>query len=109
MRNTEEEHRKSLRFPKYLKGFFYLDGVNGEGKECTIINISINGAGLEFYTPETINDKTKLSLDIFPPDGEEVVTVEGQVRWVKKGRKDCVCGIQLTEKLDKDKMEMLRI
>ena len=68
MRNTTEERRKSWRFPRHLKGFYYLDGVREEGKECTIINISLNGAGLEFYTLETINEQTKLSLEIFPPD-----------------------------------------
>ena len=109
MRNTAEENRRSWRFPKHLKGFYYLDEAKGEGKECTIINISTNGAGMEFYTFETINEKTKLVLEIFPPDGEDVVTVEGKIRWVKRGRNDCVCGIQLTEKLDKDKMEVLRL
>jgi hypothetical protein len=109
MKNTVEEYRNSWRFPKHLKGFYYLDEVKGEGKECTIINISINGAGLEFYTFETINEKTKLFLEIFPPDREEPVFVEGQIRWVKQGNKDCICGIQLTEKLDKDKMETLGV
>jgi hypothetical protein len=109
MRNTAEENRYSFRFATAMKGFYYLDDKQEEGKECTIINISFNGAGLEFYTPETINDKTKMSLEIFSPNGEEIVTVEGIIRWVKQGNKDCVCGIQLTEKLSKDKMKMLRM
>jgi hypothetical protein len=109
MRNIAEEKRQSWRFPTVRKGFYYLGDKHGEAKECTIINISLNGAGLEFYTFETINEKTKVSLEIFPPDGEDPVLVEGKIRWVKKGTKDCVCGIQLTENLDKDKMEMLKI
>jgi hypothetical protein len=109
MRNTVEEYRKSWRFPRHLKGFYYLDEVKGEEKECTIINISINGAGLEFYTSETVSVNSKIYLEIFPPNGEEIVPVEGIIRWVKQGSKDCVCGIQLTEKLKKDKMKMLRM
>ena len=109
MKYTAEENRMSWRFPKHLKGFYYLDEVKGEGKECTIINISINGAGLEFYTSETVTVKSKLYLEIFPLDGRESVAIEGKIRWVKQGRKDCVCGVQLTEKLNKAKMETLRM
>jgi hypothetical protein len=109
MRNTAEENRRTWRFPKYLRGSFYSDEVKGKRKECTIINISLNGAGLDFYTSETVSVNSKLILEIFPPDGEEPVSVEGKIRWVKQGRKDCVCGVQLTEKLNKAKMEMLRM
>ena len=109
MRNTAEENRRSWRFPTIMNGCYFIEEKKGEGKECTIINISLNGAGLEFYTFETISVKTRLFLEIFPPDGEEPVSVEGKIRWVKKGRKDCVCGIKLTKKLSNDEMEILKL
>ena len=109
MRNTAEENRRSWRFPTVMKGFYFIEEKKGEGKECTIISISSNGAGLKFYTLETISVKTKLFLEIFPSDGEEPVSVEGKIIWVKQGRKDCVCGIKLTEELSKDEMEILKL
>jgi hypothetical protein len=111
MRNTAEENRRSWRFPTTLKGHYSLEEKKGKGKgkECRIINISLNGAGLEFYTSEPINEKTKLYLKIFSSDGNKSVSVEGTIRWIKQGKKDCVCGIQLTEKLSEDKREILKM
>ena len=108
MNNTAEETRLSHRFPTILRGFYFLEDEKGEGKECTIINISHNGAGVEFYTLETVYTKSKLFLEIHPPNGKETVNVEGRIRWVKQGRKDCVCGFQLTEKLDEAQKEILK-
>ena len=109
MRLTIEEDRKSWRFPRSLKGIYFLEEQKGEGKKCTIINISYNGAGLEFYTMETVCVKSKLFLEIFLPGGKETVTVEGIIQWVKQGRIDCICGIKLTKKLDREKMVILRM
>ena len=63
---------------------------------------------MEFYTLETVRAKAKLSLEILSPDGKETVTVEGTIRWVKQGRKDCVCGLMLTDKLNEAQMAMLK-
>ena len=111
MRHTATENRRSWRFPTLLKSHYSLEEEKGKGKgkECRIINISLNGAGLEFYTSEPINEKTKVYLKIFPSDGNKPISVEGIIRWIKQGKKDCVCGIQLTEKLSEDKREILKI
>ena len=104
-----EERRRSWRFPTMLKGHYFLEEKKGKGKECTIINISVNGAGIEFYTDETVSVNSKLFLEIFPPDEEESINVEGIIKWVKQGKMDCVCGIQLTEKLYETQMAMLKV
>jgi hypothetical protein len=109
MRNKKEEKRRFCRFPTTLKGLYFLEEKEGEGKECTIINISLNGAGLEFYTIETVSVNSKIFLEILLSDRKETVNVAGTIRWVKQGREDCVCGIQLTEKLNEDKKAMLGI
>ena len=101
------EEKKSYQFPTIIKGLYFLEERKEEGKECTIININLNGEGLELYTLESVSVNTKLFLEMFPPSAKEAVTVEGIIRWTKKGRKDCVCGIKLTERLDSYKMEML--
>ena len=109
MSHTAEDARRSWRFPTLLKGLYFLDEKKGEGKECTIINISDNGSSMEYYTAETVGVNSKLFLEILPPDEEETITVEGIIRWVKQGKKDCVCGIQLTEKLNEAKKAMLKV
>ncbi len=113
MRHTATETRRSWRFPTILKGHYSMEEkkgkVKGKAKECRIINISLDGAGLQFYTSEPINQKTKLYLKIFPSDRNKPVSVEGIIRWIKQGKRDCVCGIQLTEKLSEEKREILKI
>jgi len=107
MSHTAEEDRRSWRFPTLLDGLYFLDEKKGEGKECTIINISYNGTGLEFYTFEEVSVNAKLFLEISPHDGKEVINVEGIIRWVKQGRRDCACGIELTEELNEAQKSML--
>jgi hypothetical protein len=109
MSHIAEETREIYRCPTLLKGLYFLDDKKGEGRECTIINISVNGAGMEFYTDETVDVNSKFFLEILPPDEEESITVEGIIRWVKQGKKDCVCGIQLTEKLNEVQKAMLKV
>jgi len=92
-----------------LKGLYFIEEKKGEGKECTIINISVNGAGLEFYTDETVDITSRIYLEILTHDGKETVNVEGIIRWVKQGRKDCACGIELTDKLNETQMAILKV
>ena len=105
--HTVNESRKSIRFPTHLKALYFLKERTGEGKECVDINISLNGAGLEFYSAETIDEASKIFLSINSPHGNDTISVEGIVRWVKRGARDYVCGIELTRNLDKTARERL--
>ena len=108
MQPTLEGTRQFPRFPTALKGIYFIEEKRGKGKNCTIINISVNGAGLKLYTPETIIVNSKFFLEIYLPDGKETITVEGVIRWVNQGIKDCVCGLMLTDKLNEVQMAMLK-
>ena len=101
------ENRKSTRFPTHLKAHYFLKERTGKGKECVVINVSLNGAGLEFYTAETMGEASKLFLSIIAPHRHGTIGAEGIVRWVKHGARDCVCGIELTRSLDKASLERL--
>jgi hypothetical protein len=46
---------------------------------------------------------------MYLPDGKATITVEGIIRWVNQAAKDCVCGIQLTEKLNEAEMAILKV
>jgi len=104
-----EERRKSKRFTINLKARYFLKGSKGNWEECTVINISHDGAGLEFYTSEKIVVGSTLFLEIFVPKVIEPINVEGVLRWVKQGKRDFIGGIEVTSKSDKDKVEVLII
>ena len=104
-----EEVRKNERLPTNLKAKYFLKEEKGNGKECTIINISHGGMGLEFYTPEKIVEGSSLLLEIFYAKSIEPIKVEGTIMWVEQGEKDYIGGIDITSKSDKDKLEVLII
>lgn len=105
--HTINENRTSRRFPTHLKAHYFFKERSGKGKECVVINISLNGAGLEFYTAETIDKYSKIFLSIVPSEGNGTISVEGIVRWVKHGARDYVCGIELMRELDTISLERL--
>ena len=104
-----EQKRKFKRLPTNLKAEYSLKESTDAGKQCTVINISLNGAGLEFYAHESVDVGTKLLLKIFDQDGEKAFDAEGVVRWNKQGEKDFVCGIELTTALDKFTLSTLGV
>ena len=104
-----EEGRKSKRLATNLKAKYFLKERKGEGHECTIINLSHGGVGLELYTPEKLVADSILTLEIFSPKALEPIIVEGKLMWVKEGQRDSIGGIEMTSQMDKDKLEVLII
>ena len=104
-----EQKRRFIRLSANLKADDYLKGSESEGGKCTVINISLNGAGLEFYSSERIDVGATLVLKIFDPEGTETVDVEGVVKWGKQGEKEFVCGVALTDALDKFTLSVLGV
>ena len=102
-----KEKRLSVRFPTNLKAVYSLEEDAEKTKECTVINISLNGAGLEFYTSENIGENTKLFLKISIPERNKAVHIAGIARWVKRGKRDFVCGVKLFKPLDKANLTAL--
>jgi hypothetical protein len=73
--HTINENRKSKRFPTHLKAHYFFKERSGKGKECVVINISLNGAGLEFYTAKQLMSL----LNFFyrsPPRGMEPLVLK---------------------------------
>ena len=104
-----EQKRKFKRLPTNLKAEYSAKEHTNEVHQCTVINISLNGAGLEFYAHEGVVVGTTLLVKIFDHDGEKAFDAEGIVRWSKRGEKDFVCGIELTTALDRFTLSTLGI
>ena len=107
MENEMEGKRKSRRFTTNLKAQYFLGDSKENEKECTVINISGNGAGLEFYTHENIDINTDIDLKIFAPEATNPIHVKGMLRWVKQGEKDFVGGVEVVLQSDKEKLAVL--
>ena len=90
-----------------LKAEYSFKGSGGG--ECTVINISPGGAGLEFCSSEPINVGATLVLKIFAPEGKDAVDTEGIIKWSKQGEKHFVCGVALTDVLDKFALSVLGV
>jgi len=101
------EKRKSRRFPIHLKAHYFTGEREGNGKKCTIINVSRDGAGFEFYTDERIVVGTLPLLEISCPELIEPANVEGIVKWVKQGKMDFIGGIEVTSRSDEDTLSSL--
>lgn len=99
--------KKSIRVPTSVKAHYFFNEQGQDAKECTIINISLSGRGLAFYTQKHIGVGSTLSLKIFALKGKAIIKLAGIVRWVNPGKKDFLCGIKLTQALDEVKLVML--
>ena len=101
-----EERRKTKRFATNLKAQYFLK-ERKEGRECTVINISRSGVGLEFYTAEEVVAGSTLLIKISTAKSLETTEVEGIVKWVTHGEKDFVSGIEATSQLDEERLASL--
>ena len=99
-----EEKRKYIRCAINLKARYFLGDRKGNGKKCTVIDVSPSGAGLEFYMPEKIGIGSNLILEVFAPKATDPINVKGIVRWVRQGEKDFVGGIEVTLRSDNEKL-----
>ena len=59
-----EQKRRFIRLSAKLRADYSLKGSESKGGNCTVINISLNGAGLEFYSSEGIDVGATLGLNI---------------------------------------------
>ena len=104
-----EQKRRFIRLPTNLSAEYSFKGSESGKGNCTVINISLNGAGLEFYSSEPIPVGATLALKIFDAEKKETVGTEGVVQWNKQGEKDFVCGVALMAVLDKFTLSVLGV
>jgi len=96
--NHTDGIRRPGRYLTQLKARYFLNEARDNWKECTIINISLKGMGIEFN--EAINVESTIHLMIIELRGSEPVTTKGELRWLKQRENDFIGGIELAETLD---------
>ena len=104
-----EQKRRFVRFTTTLSAEYSLKGSERGGGNCTVIDISLNGVSLECQASEPIALGATVVLKIFDAEKKETVGAEGLVKWNKQTAKGFVCGIELTDALDKFSLSVLGV
>ena len=62
----------------------YLEENEKEWKECSVINISREGMGIEVYVRERIHIGSIIQMEIVVPSKGEPIGVIGTLMWIKE-------------------------
>ena len=100
------DNRFYRRFATNLKGTFVLKG-SVKSEECTILDISRKGIGIEFRNHERIAIGSLIYVEVYPPRGLNPITVKGTIKWIKQEEGKLVGGVELSTLLDEDMMMRL--
>jgi len=98
MRNKldKDDRRLFARYAVQRKG----EILTSVWKECTIFDISKRGIGMRINKSEKVKTGSTVYLEIHDPKELEPICLKGILKWIKKEGSDCVCGIELHEKLE---------
>ena len=98
--------RSFTRFVANLKGTFRIKG-SIESVECTIVNISRKGLGIELNTRERIRKGSIIYIEIYPPRELSPINLKGTIKWIKQEEGKLEGGIELSNVLDDDVLARL--
>ena len=96
--SKKAKFRESLRFPTYLKAFYYLDGKKEGFDICNVLNISYGGVCIKLYSHEKIKIGTRINVGLIYK--WKPIRVKGVFNWTRNLGKCYVGGIELTKALD---------
>ena len=94
------ERRHLRRFSLKLKALYTFDDTLDTWKDCSIIDMTYNGMGLQFPSPETIRIGSAIYLAIVIDEDVRPVRLKGVIQWGGEGADGCVCGVELAEIMD---------
>ena len=102
--NEEGDRRRFKRFDTHRKARYFLKEGSGCWKECTIINISRKGLGIQCHTHEKITVGSTMLLKVFFSAETEATSVIGMIRWIRKREDGFIGGIESIKVLDDDSL-----
>ena len=85
-----------------------LEDGTSKWVKCTVVNISLKGVGLEFYTQDEIKAGSTILLSIIIPEEEEPLMKKGELKWIQQRGNDFIGGIELTKMLNETTFAKLR-
>lgn len=105
-----ENRRKFSRFDTQIEAQYILKGKKRDRGECTVVDISRQGMGIKFRTPEKINLGSTIRLEISIPMELEHINVEGVLKRINQKEKGFIGGIEwyLVGREGLDESELVR-
>ena len=105
-----DERRKFIRFPLELIARYSESEVK-DWKECSVIDISREGMGINIYAREHINEGSILEMAITLPVQDDSIAVQGTLMWITELKDDprfnYLGGIQLLSIKPEDKWALI--
>ena len=78
-----DERRKFIRFPTELISRYSESGEN-DWKECSVIDISREGMGINVSAQEYISEGVILQMEITVPVQDDPISVTGTLMWIRE-------------------------
>ena len=105
-----EDKRKYKRFPSQF-GARYLEEGEEEWINCSVVDVSREGMGIEIHMQEAIKIGSILQFEIDIPAKEKQISAMGTLMWIKELRGNTefnfVGGVKLITIDPEDKWELL--
>ncbi len=94
-----EDRRGLVRFPAKLKAIynFKVEDDRESLTQCSILDVSYKGLGVNFYQHEINKTGLLIHLDIPLMREPNLITARGTIRWFEDRAYGFVCGIELAE------------
>lgn len=100
-KDKSEDKRVFARFLISLKSRYSLKEEDAVWEECTIIDFSSKGIGIEFNKHVSLDSTIHLAIHL--PKESEPFSVKGKLKWIKQSKNRFIGGIELTEIFDENK------
>ena len=105
-----DEKRKFIRFPVELDAR-YSEKDEKDWKECSIIDISREGMGMNIHSKEFIAEGMILQMEIMVPVQEDPISAKTTLIWIRELKDDprfnYLAGVKLLEIKSEDKWTLM--
>ena len=97
-----EDRRELVRFPTTLKAIYYfkLEGDREGLEQCSILDVSYKGLGVNFHQHALNSVGLLINLEIPLMRQPNLITAAGAVRWCEEREYGFISGIELAEAFD---------
>lgn len=94
--------RKWRRAAVQLPALYFIKGQSSRYMDCTILNLSRNGAGVLFPYSEPLKAKSSIFFELMVPNVFEQMSIRGELKNISKRNDGCVGGIEFASLLPED-------
>ncbi len=96
--NPRKWHRAAVQLPAQ----YFIKGLSSRYMDCTIINLSRNGAGVLFPLSEPLKERASIFFELIVPKTFEQLSVRGELKNKNSRKEGLVGGIEFAALLPED-------